>query len=526
MREVYPVPDAIFEQHSAWLATSGAGKTIAVKGGVERILARGERVVVIDPTGVWWGLRFGRDGRRASGLEPVVLGRHHADLPLEEGSGEAVAHALGGSSTSAILNLKGMSVAARSRFITAFFETLVDANKGVLHLVIDEVHLFAPQSGGSGLTPAMLHATNNMVSLGRSAGLRIVMISQRPAKVHKDSLTQAKALVALQLSHPLDQRPVRDWLSTTVSDKLQEAEILRSLAGLPVGEGWLSAPQIGLLGRVRFPMIATYDSSRAGAEEIPLKPLDVGALRKAMATNSPSVDKSVDTKTPKANGKAGLVDERPPSAAELAAAEQRGYERGLGDGAVKAARQGWTSALNEARDAIAAVTEKMGAIDQESPIASPKAVLCACSASGEPSELLVTEAERAAALSVWTDIWQKGETSRRDVIYLSLEAAAKARQAAPPRLRASAPEPADASGMTPLDHEAVLHAAAKIAETAHADPMWDHDHQVAERYGSHVAGLIRALPALANRGGEGWQPIATAAAPSEVTREGEDVMLR
>ena len=359
MREVYPVPDAIFEQHSAWLATSGAGKTTAVKGGVERILARGERVVVIDPTGVWWGLRFGRDGRRASGLEPVVLGRHHADLPLEEGSGEAVAHALGGSSTSAILNLKGMSVAARSRFITAFFETLVDANKGVLHLVIDEVHLFAPQSGGSGLTPAMLHATNNMVSLGRSAGLRIVMISQRPAKVHKDSLTQAKALVALQLSHPLDQRPVRDWLSTTVSDKLQEAEILRSLAGLPVGEGWLSAPQLGLLGRVRFPMIATYDSSRAGAEEIPLKPLDVGALRKAMAANSPSVDKSVDTKTPKANGKAGLVDERPPSAAELAAAEQRGYERGLGDGAVKAARQGWTSALNEARDAIAAVAEKL-----------------------------------------------------------------------------------------------------------------------------------------------------------------------
>ena len=350
---LYPVPDDVFAQHSAWLATSGAGKTTAVKGGVERMLDRGERVVVIDPTGVWWGLRFRADGRSASPYKVVIFGREHADLPLEEGSGEAIAQALGTSSTSAILSLKGMRVAERTRFITGFFETLVDANSGALNLVIDEIHLFAPQSGGSGLTPAMLHATNNLVSLGRSSGLRIAMISQRPAKVHKDSLTQAKALVALQCSHPLDQRPVRDWLSTSVSDKATSTMIMQSLAGLPVGAGWLSAPQLGILEQVQFPMIATFDSSRAGAAQIPLKPLDVAALREALAASvSPPTDRSKKGSEPPA-------PERPASADEIGTAKQNGYAEGFAAGALEGARQGWSKAMGEAREAIGSVSDKL-----------------------------------------------------------------------------------------------------------------------------------------------------------------------
>jgi hypothetical protein len=52
---------------------------------------------------------------------------------------------------------------------------------------------------------AMLHAANNLVSLGRGIGLRIVLISQRPAKLHKDSLTQVETLVAMRLIAPQDR---------------------------------------------------------------------------------------------------------------------------------------------------------------------------------------------------------------------------------------------------------------------------------------------------------------------------------
>jgi hypothetical protein len=76
------------------------------------------------------------------------------------------------------------------RFFTDFADTILRVNRGPLRLVIDGAHLFAPQAGTRGadaMPDMLLHAANNLISLGRSRGLRIVLISQRPAKVHKDT---------------------------------------------------------------------------------------------------------------------------------------------------------------------------------------------------------------------------------------------------------------------------------------------------------------------------------------------------
>jgi DNA helicase HerA-like ATPase len=96
--------------------------------------------------------------------------------------------------------------------------------------VIDEAHLFAPQAGtrGAGAMPDMLHAANNLISLGRSRGLRIVLISQRPAKVHKDSLTQVESLVAMRLIAPQDRKAVEEWIADQ-ADKETGKEIIASL---------------------------------------------------------------------------------------------------------------------------------------------------------------------------------------------------------------------------------------------------------------------------------------------------------
>ncbi len=52
---------------------SGSGKTYAAKGLVERLMDRGGRVCVVDPLGVWWGLRARADGTAASGYPVVVF---------------------------------------------------------------------------------------------------------------------------------------------------------------------------------------------------------------------------------------------------------------------------------------------------------------------------------------------------------------------------------------------------------------------------------------------------------------------
>ena len=56
------LPVAVLDERLAIVGTSGSGKTYAAKGLVERLLEGGARVCVVDPLGVWWGLRAGAEG--------------------------------------------------------------------------------------------------------------------------------------------------------------------------------------------------------------------------------------------------------------------------------------------------------------------------------------------------------------------------------------------------------------------------------------------------------------------------------
>lgn len=256
-----PIPVAALKQHIAVLGKTGSGKTYAAKGVVERILSDRGRVCVIDPTGAWHGLRSSASGKRA-GFPVVIFGGEHADLPLGGAHGEALAEIIGTASTPAILDTSLMRVGERTKFFADFADALVRKNKGPLHLVIDEAHLFAPQGKvNDPQSGAMLHAANNLVSLGRSRGLRIMMITQRPAKLHKDSLTQIETLVAMRLIAPQDRRAVEDWIADNADEKTGR-EIITSLATLKTGEGWVWAPELGVLDRVHFPKIKTLDTSR------------------------------------------------------------------------------------------------------------------------------------------------------------------------------------------------------------------------------------------------------------------------
>lgn len=69
------------------LAMRGAGKTNAARVLAEEMYDAGLPFVAIDPVGSWWGLRAGRDGKKAGGLAIPIFGGRHADLPLHRGAG-------------------------------------------------------------------------------------------------------------------------------------------------------------------------------------------------------------------------------------------------------------------------------------------------------------------------------------------------------------------------------------------------------------------------------------------------------
>lgn len=255
-------PDKVLASHIGILGKAGSGKTVTAKGYCEALLDQKKRVCIVDPTGVWWGLKSSKDGKRAA-FPVVIFGGEHADFPIGSNHGAAIAEIVGTTETSCILDTRLMTVGERTRFFTDFAETLLRKNKGPLHLVIDEAHVFAPQGRvNDPQSGKMLHATNNLVSLGRASGLRITMISQRPAKLHKDSLTQVETLIAMRCTAPQDRAAVQEWIAASVG-KGEGQDIMNSLPALKTGTGWIWSPEIDLLEKVDFPMIQTYDSSKA-----------------------------------------------------------------------------------------------------------------------------------------------------------------------------------------------------------------------------------------------------------------------
>lgn len=331
-----PVPAEALANHMAVLAKTGAGKSFAMRGVVENLLDAGARVCVVDPTGVWHGLRSSASGKRA-GYPVTIFGGEHGDLPLAGGHGEVLAEVIGTSSTAAILDTSLLKIRERTRLFADFADALMRKNRGPLHLIIDEAHLFAPQ--GKVNDPAsgeMLHAANALVSGGRSRGLRVVLISQRPAKLHKDSLSQCETLLAMRLVAPQDRQAIRAWIEDN-ADAAKGQEIISSLATLKTGQGWIWAPQLDLLERISFPAIRTFDSMRApDGDEVAaqvLAPIDRDAIAEKLRTVGADIEASdpkmlrkriADLEAELATAKRAGADP-----ADLEAARQQGYQRGL-----------------------------------------------------------------------------------------------------------------------------------------------------------------------------------------------------
>lgn len=278
----HPIPAAVLESHIGIVGKTGSGKSYAAQGIAEVLMDRSERVCIVDPTDRYWGLRLLADGKTPSGYGIAIFGGSHGDLPLAASHGAALAEAVGTTATPTIIATRMMTVGDRTRFFTDFAETLLRTVKGPLHLLIDEAHLFAPQTKVQSVESGKLvHATNNLVSLGRGAGLRIMLLSQRPAKLHKDSLTQVETLVAMRMLAPQDRNAIREWVREWADEKTG-AEMMSSLPSLPTGEAWVWAPEHDILKRARFPEIKTWDSGKpvaAGRHGPTLAPIDLEKLK-------------------------------------------------------------------------------------------------------------------------------------------------------------------------------------------------------------------------------------------------------
>ncbi len=278
------LPPSTLDERLAIVGTSGSGKTYAAKGLIERVLTSGGRVCVVDPLGVWWGLGKGADGA-APPFPVAVFGGTHADVPLDPGMGAALGRLVGTQPMACVVDVSDFgSGAARRIFMTAFTGALYAANTEPLHLVLDEADLWAPQrTQPDGLE--LLGRVEEIVRRGRVRGFVPWLITQRPAVLHKDVLSQADVLVSMKLTSSQDRAAVGRWIEGQ-ADRAEGRRILGALPRLMRGEGWIWAPSDGVLARVAFPRIRTLDSSqtpRRHEQPGTLVPVDLLVIGRALA---------------------------------------------------------------------------------------------------------------------------------------------------------------------------------------------------------------------------------------------------
>lgn len=248
-------------QKFAWVGRSGSGKSYGAGKFAEELLEHDIQTVILDPVGIWYGLRMNADGK-AKGYSIPIFGGEHGDIPLPAHSGTLIANLIVERGISAILDVSYLRKNERKQFVTEFAEQffhLKKKNKSAVHLIIEEAQVFMPQRTISG-EERMLGAMEDIIKIGRNYGIGVSIISQRPQSVHKDCLNQTEALFAFQLNAVHERKAIKEWVEENCFDQKTQVE---KLSTLEVGECFLWSPQwLKILDRVKILPKKTFDASK------------------------------------------------------------------------------------------------------------------------------------------------------------------------------------------------------------------------------------------------------------------------
>ncbi|THE64824.1 DUF87 domain-containing protein [Salinadaptatus halalkaliphilus] len=197
---------------------SGSGKSNTASVIAEELLESGFPLLIVDTDGEYYGLKEEYEMLHAGADEEcdIQIGPEHAEqmatLALEE-------------NVPIILDVSGyldeevadelLRETARQLFVKE------KKLKKPFLLVVEEVHEYIPEGGGVGETGKLLIKIGKR---GRKHGLGILGISQRPADVKKDFITQANWLVWHRLTWDNDTNVVGRIIDTEYTELVSDLD--------------------------------------------------------------------------------------------------------------------------------------------------------------------------------------------------------------------------------------------------------------------------------------------------------------
>jgi len=136
------------------------------------------------------------------------------------------------------INLRGVEPEIQEIVVTRIVTELFDARKRgkipPLLLLIEEVHNFAPERGlGQSISSGIMRT---VASEGRKFGLGLCVVSQRPARVDKNVLSQCNSQIILKVTNPNDLRAISQSIEGFSSDLEEDIKQLQPGIALVVGD--------------------------------------------------------------------------------------------------------------------------------------------------------------------------------------------------------------------------------------------------------------------------------------------------
>ena len=224
---------------------SGSGKSNTASVVAEKLLNSAFGLLIVDVDGEYYGLKEEYEILHAGADEEcdIVVSPEHAEklatLALEQ-------------NVPIILDVSGyLEESVANELLLAVTKHLFAKEKRLKKpflLVVEECHEYIPEGGGMNETGKMLIKVGKR---GRKHGLGIVGISQRPADVKKDFITQCDWLCWHRLTWDNDTKVVGRILGSTYASAVEE---------LGDGEAFLMTDWDESIRRIQFHRKQTFDA--------------------------------------------------------------------------------------------------------------------------------------------------------------------------------------------------------------------------------------------------------------------------
>jgi hypothetical protein len=269
--------DETLTTSAAILGMSGSGKSNTTARYAEQLHVNLIPFVIADIAGEYWGLK--------EKCALVIAGKSpHVDIELTDTSQAAALAAWSlDQRVSVVLDVSLYRPKARKiEMVAAYLEALYEKAltlRRPYKVILEEAHNYIPQSE----TTVASDIVVTLAAEGRKSGLGLVMVSQRPARIDKDALSQA----GIRILHSVfDARDVKAYQE--IAPDVSKATML----GLQPGEAILVYPQKRIVQVVGVKLRETYHAGYTPGMEAVEQPAFAGvdenklaALREALAVS-------------------------------------------------------------------------------------------------------------------------------------------------------------------------------------------------------------------------------------------------